>query len=110
MEVGLVGVAALGCHQGGAVTGSEAVGRVVETDELTTQGDPKAQSRGRRPRERMVTPAFFRIRPTVDSGTFPGYEQLWGSIAADPRSATGMLGRAATKGEVEYAGWTQKAC
>ena len=34
MEVGLVGVAALGRHQGGAVTRGEAVGRVVETDQL----------------------------------------------------------------------------
>ena len=34
MEVGLVGVAALGRHQGGAVTSGETVSRVVETDEL----------------------------------------------------------------------------
>lgn len=44
----------------------------------------------------------------IGGGTFPGYAQLWGSIAADPHSATGMLGREATEGEVEYAGWTQK--
>src|SRR6266496_4645682 len=34
MEVGLVGVAALRRHQGGAVTRGEAVGGVVEADEL----------------------------------------------------------------------------
>jgi hypothetical protein len=34
MEAGLVDVAALGRHQGGAVTRGETVSRVVETDEL----------------------------------------------------------------------------
>jgi dihydrofolate reductase len=43
----------------------------------------------------------------IGGGTYPGYEYLWGSIAADPRSATDLLGRAATDGEVEYARWTQ---
>jgi dihydrofolate reductase len=44
----------------------------------------------------------------IGGGTYPGYEQLWDSIAADPRSASAMLGRAATDGEVEYARWTQR--
>jgi dihydrofolate reductase len=44
----------------------------------------------------------------IGGGTYPGYEQLWGSIAADPQSASAMLGREATKGEVEYARWTQE--
>jgi dihydrofolate reductase len=44
----------------------------------------------------------------IGGGTYPGYEYLWGSIAADPQSATDMLGRAATDGEVEYARWTQR--
>jgi dihydrofolate reductase len=43
----------------------------------------------------------------IGGGTYPGYEYLWSSIAADPRSATDLLGRAATDGEVEYARWTQ---
>ena len=43
----------------------------------------------------------------VGGGTYPGYEYLWGSVAADPRSAVDLLGRAATDGEVEYARWTQ---
>src|SRR5215468_2652741 len=34
VEVGLVGIAAVGGYQGGAVTGGEAVGGVVEADEL----------------------------------------------------------------------------
>jgi dihydrofolate reductase len=44
----------------------------------------------------------------LGGGMYPGYEQLWGSIAADPHGATTMLGRAATDGEVEYARWTQR--
>lgn len=44
----------------------------------------------------------------IGGGTYPGYEYLWGSIAADPQSAADMLGRAATDGEVEYARWTQR--
>jgi len=44
----------------------------------------------------------------LGGGTYPGYEQLWGSIAADPHSGTAMLGREVTKGEVEYARWTQR--
>jgi dihydrofolate reductase len=44
----------------------------------------------------------------IGGGTYPGYEQLWGSIAADPHSAAAMLGREATDGEVEYARWTQR--
>jgi dihydrofolate reductase len=44
----------------------------------------------------------------IGGGTYPGYEQLWGSIAADPQSGTAMLGREATEGEVEYARWTQR--
>ncbi len=44
----------------------------------------------------------------IGGGTYPGYEQLWGAIAADPQSASGMLGREATEGEVEYAHWTQR--
>jgi dihydrofolate reductase len=44
----------------------------------------------------------------LGGGMYPGYEQLWGSIAADPQSGTAMLGREATAGEVEYARWTQR--
>ena len=44
----------------------------------------------------------------VGGGTYPGYEQLWGSIAADPQSGTAMLGRAASEREVDYARWAQR--
>lgn len=43
----------------------------------------------------------------LGGGMYPGYEQLWGSIAVDPQSGTGMLGREVTEGEIEYARWTQ---
>lgn len=43
----------------------------------------------------------------VGGGTYPGYEQLWGAVADDPRSANAMLGREATQGEIDYARWTQ---
>lgn len=51
--------------------------------------------------------------PEVDAavlggGMYPGYEQLWGSVAADPQSGTPMLGRAPSEGEVAYARWTQR--
>jgi dihydrofolate reductase len=44
----------------------------------------------------------------LGGGTYPGYEVLWGSIAADPRSGTVMLGREVTEGEADYALWTQR--
>ncbi len=44
----------------------------------------------------------------LGGGMYPGYEQLWGSIAADPHSAATMLGREATDGEVGFARWTQR--
>jgi len=51
--------------------------------------------------------------PDVDAavlggGMYPGYEQLWGSIAADAQRGATMLGREATEGGVEYARWTQR--
>ncbi len=44
----------------------------------------------------------------LGGGMYPGYEMLWGSIAADPRSGAAMLGREITQGEAEYALWTQR--
>ena len=44
----------------------------------------------------------------LGGGTYPGYETLWGSTAADPRSGTAMLGREVTEGEADYALWTQR--
>ncbi|MBO0729811.1 MAG: dihydrofolate reductase family protein [Acidimicrobiaceae bacterium] len=43
----------------------------------------------------------------LGGGMYPGYEQLWGSIAADPGSGKAMLGREVTEGEIKYARWTQ---
>jgi|ERR1700733_1958381 len=45
----------------------------------------------------------------IGGGTYPGYEQLWGTIAAGPQGDIAMLGREATEGEIDYARWTQKA-
>jgi dihydrofolate reductase len=44
----------------------------------------------------------------LGGGMYPGYEVLWGSIAADPRSGAAMLGREVTEGEADYALWTQR--
>lgn len=44
----------------------------------------------------------------LGGGTYPGYEALWGSIAADPRNGAAMLGREVTEGEADYALWTQR--
>ena len=44
----------------------------------------------------------------LGGGMYPGYEQLWGSIASDPRTGPEMLGREVTEGEADYALWTQR--
>jgi dihydrofolate reductase len=44
----------------------------------------------------------------IGGGTYPGYAQLWSSIAADPASGEAMLGRAPTPGEIEYARWVER--
>ena len=44
----------------------------------------------------------------LGGGMYPGYEMLWGSVAAAPRSGTAMLGREVTEGEADYALWTQR--
>ena len=45
----------------------------------------------------------------IGGGTYPGYEQLWGTVAAGPQGGIAMLGREVTEGEIDYARWTQKA-
>jgi dihydrofolate reductase len=45
----------------------------------------------------------------LGGGMYPGYEQLWGAVAADPRTGAAMLGREVTEGEADYALWTQRA-
>jgi dihydrofolate reductase len=44
----------------------------------------------------------------LGGGMYPGYEALWGSVAADPRTGTAMLGREVTEVEADYALWTQR--
>jgi dihydrofolate reductase len=44
----------------------------------------------------------------LGGGMYPGYEMLWGSVAADPRSGAAMLGRSVTEDEADYALWTQR--
>ena len=43
----------------------------------------------------------------LGGGMYPGYERLWGSVAADPQTGTSMLGRPPSDDEVEYARWAQ---
>jgi dihydrofolate reductase len=45
----------------------------------------------------------------LGGGMYPGYQHLWGSVAADPRTGAAMLGREVTEGEADYALWTQRA-
>ncbi len=50
----------------------------------------------------------FDIRSTVDTcvlggGMYPGYEQYWSSILADPSGDLAFTGRPPTVGEIDYA-------
>ena len=50
----------------------------------------------------------FDLMPQIDAivlggGMYPGYEQYWSAVHADPQGAMPFTGRAATAGEVEYA-------
>jgi len=66
----------------------------------------------------MITPRQYLVPATAEKtgadtavlggGMYPGYEQLWGSAAADPRTGAAMLGREVTEGEADYALWTQR--
>lgn len=40
---------------------------------------------------------------------YPGYEQYWGAIMADPTAVSPFTGTAATHGEVEYAQFARNA-
>jgi dihydrofolate reductase len=55
----------------------------------------------------------FDLMPRIDAvvlggGMYPGYEQYWSAVHADPQGALPFTGRAATPGEVEYARFTQE--
>ena len=50
----------------------------------------------------------FDLLPQIDTcilggGMYPGYEQYWGAILANPGSILPFTGKVATKGEVDYA-------
>jgi dihydrofolate reductase len=50
----------------------------------------------------------FDLMPQVDAvvlggGMYPGYEQYWSAVHADPQGALPITGRLASMGEVEYA-------
>jgi dihydrofolate reductase len=50
----------------------------------------------------------FDILPQIDAcilggGMYPGYEQYWGAILANPEGVQPFTGRVATKGEIDYA-------
>jgi dihydrofolate reductase len=50
----------------------------------------------------------FDLMPQVDtmvlgSGMYPGYEEYWNAVSADPQAALPNTGRQASAGEIEYA-------
>jgi dihydrofolate reductase len=56
----------------------------------------------------------FDILPEIDTcilggGMYPGYEQYWGAIMADPAAVSTFTGAAATPGEVDYAHFARRA-
>jgi dihydrofolate reductase len=40
---------------------------------------------------------------SLGGGVYPGYEQYWGAILANPEGVLPFTGRVATKGEIDYA-------
>ena len=44
----------------------------------------------------------------LGAGMWPGYEQYWTSILADPTGVLEFTGRPATEGEIEYARWADR--
>jgi len=52
----------------------------------------------------------FDLLPQIDTcilggGMYPGYEQYWSAILANPTAPTPFYNKVPTKGEVEYARW-----
>jgi dihydrofolate reductase len=55
----------------------------------------------------------FDLLPQIDTcilgrGMYPGYEQYWGAILADPEGKLPFTGKIATKGEVAYAKFAER--
>jgi dihydrofolate reductase len=54
----------------------------------------------------------FNLMPQVDAmvlggGMYPGYEQYWSAVHADPQGSLPFTGKPASAGEVEYARFAQ---
>lgn len=72
VEVGLVGIAGLGRHQGGAATGGEAVGRVVEADKLGSALGGEADLRPEPGMQALAAPpGVVRQLPDPDPSQVP---------------------------------------
>lgn len=55
----------------------------------------------------------FDLLPHIDTcvlgrGMYPGYEQYWGAIQANPEGILPFTGKAASKGEIDYAQFAAK--
>jgi dihydrofolate reductase len=55
----------------------------------------------------------FDLLPRIDAcilggGMYPGYEQYWGAVLANPKAPLPFSGKTATKGEIEYAQFAEK--
>jgi dihydrofolate reductase len=55
----------------------------------------------------------FDLLPQVDTfilgaGMYPGYEQYWGAVLADPKGPLPFSGKPATPGEIDYARFAEK--
>ena len=55
----------------------------------------------------------FDLLPQIDTcilggGMYPGYEQYWGAVLADPKGILPFTGKVATKGEIAYAHFAER--
>jgi dihydrofolate reductase len=55
----------------------------------------------------------FDLLPQIDTcilgrGMYPGYEQYWSAVLANPQGPLPFLGKAATKGEIAYAKFAER--
>ena len=55
----------------------------------------------------------YDIRPQIDTcllgrGMYPGYQQYWRAILANPEGVSPFTGRVASKGEIDYAHFADK--
>jgi len=55
----------------------------------------------------------FDLLPQIDTcilgrGMYPGYEQYWGAILANPQGVLPFTGKVASKGEIDYARFAER--